>query len=210
MKRILFILLLFISTYSFADAGYAYRFHLTLQSEDTESIDGYFYLYTYKKCIYEDGMSFKEYYEGKNEIVLYTHILTINSGSTILDFTHEDYKIKIDLNDFWRIRINEFVDFGNTDRLFELSTDELNLIKGHEPKAILIYNEKFSENCSIMLLTWNDNIQLSSHKSEISNKIKSYEEDFAKHNDELNAFFSKKKKLLLDEGILFIFHCDAL
>ncbi|MCB0399309.1 MAG: hypothetical protein KDD26_06710 [Winogradskyella sp.] len=210
MKRILIVLFLFFSISSFANAGYAYRFHLNLQSENGEMINGYFYLYTEKKFINEYNGNFKEYYEGKDEIILYTNVITINLGALILDFTNEDNKTKIKLSDFWRIEINEFVDFGNTDRLFELSTDELNLIKGNKPKSTSIYNEKYAENCSIILLTWNDNVELLEDKNEISEKMKSFEEDFTKYNDELNHYFRNKKKALLNKGVLLIFHYDAL
>ncbi|WP_179022322.1 hypothetical protein [Winogradskyella forsetii] len=210
MKRILIVLFLFLSYSSFADAGYAYRFHLNLQSENKESISGFFYFYTYKKFNCGYNKSFKEFYEGKDEIILYSNIITLNVGTLILDVTHKDYKTKIKLSDFWRVDINEFVDFGNTDRLLELSTDELNLIKGNKPKSTSIYNKKYAENCSLILLTWNDNTELLEDKNEISEKIKSFEENITKYNDELNNYLRDKEKSLLNKDILLISHCDAL
>ncbi|MBV7269829.1 hypothetical protein [Winogradskyella luteola] len=209
MKKFLSVILLMLSFSLFADAGYAYRFHLNLQSEKGETINGYFYLYTYKKFNNEFDASFKNFVV-KDEIALYSHIVTINIGSTILDFTNNDFKTQIKLKDYLRIRINEFVDFGNTDRLFELSPEKFKIIKTTKPKSTSIYNEKYAENCSLILITWNDDSDLLEHRAEISEKIKSFEEDFTKYNNELNAYFQGKKKELLKKGILFIFHCDAL
>ena len=207
MKKIVLILFLFVSCYSFADAGYAYRFHLNLVSEKGDTLNGYYYLYTENE--FRRNNDFKEYL-GKDIITLYSSISTISIGNLALDFTKTEFKKTINLSDYWKVSINDYLDFGVTDRIFELTDAEYDLIKINQPNSVGIYNENYAENCSTILMTWNKDTELLNHRNDISEKIKSFEDDFTKHNDELSNYFKEKKESLLNKGILLIFHCDAL
>ena len=194
MKKSLIFIFLLVSLSSFADAGNAYRFNLTLVSNSGDTINGYIYHYTYKKFEQTNlkDKRFKEFID-KDTVTLYSSISKVTIGELSLDFTKNEFKKTINLINYSQIGINDFLDFGVRDRLFELSDTEYDLIKINQPKSVAIYNEKYAENCSIILLTWNNNIKLSAHKTEISEKIESFSDNLGKHNDELNNYYIQKR-----------------
>ncbi|WP_225035014.1 hypothetical protein [Winogradskyella sp. SM1960] len=211
MKQIALSIFLLISLVSFADAGNAYRFNLTLVSNSGDTIYGYLYHYTYNNIeqTYLSDTKFKEFIE-KDTVTLYSSISTVLIDGLSLDFTKTEFKKTINLTNYSRIRINDYLDFGATERIFELSNEEYNLLKIKQPNSVSIYNERYAENCSLILLSWNSDSNLEKYKTEISKKIGDLSIDLIKNQDELNNFLKKKREELTNDSILLISHCDAL
>ncbi len=196
---------------SFADAGDAYRFNLVLISNTGETIHGYYYHNTYDsfdKSIHR-GNQFKSFIK-KESIEIYTYISSINLENTTIDFTTNEFKKTVNLNNIDRIFIGDYLDFSPQDRLIELTEEEFNIVELRNPTSTLIYNMEVSENCSYVLLTWQSNSQLSNHKKEIYQK---YLELTTMSNAEKSVFWNYiklKKQQLLEENILLINPCVPL
>ena len=190
-----------------ADAGFAYRFHISIISEKGETINGYFYHYSYDE--YDNDNAFKDYIK-KDTINLYTNIQTLNIGNTIIDFSTSNYKKPIDLKNFGDVRVNEYLNFAIGDRLIDLTSSEFNLIKTQQPQSQILYNEKVAENCIYLLLTWNNDKDLSNHYKEINEKLIFLGENVVQNQYEFYDYLKLKKEKLQDDGILLINYCSAL
>lgn len=211
MKGVLIFIALICSCLSSADSGNAYRFNLSLISHSGDTVCGYYYHYTYKEYNQHSNTStnFKDFIE-KNSITLYPFITTINLKTFAIDFTKKELKKHILISNYVDIRIIDYLDFSNSDRIYELSNDEFALIKIDKPKTFTVYNETFSENCSFILLSWKNQPNLTEHKKELSEKIKSFTNGITQNHDKLNKNLTHKKDELLKKGILLITHCTPL
>ena len=211
MKRYLIIISFFTTLCSFADAGNAYRFNLELVSIKGDTIHGYYYHYSYdeydKYSDYDEG--FKKFIK-TDSITLYSFITTIDFEGQSLDFTTKTFRKDISISDFWRIRISDFLDFMVGTKLTELSQDAYNLIETSPPKYEGIYNAKYAENCSFVILSWEPDYDLIKHKNEISKKLKILSEDLIKNQDELHKYIDQKRKNLLKERVILTSVCSAL
>lgn len=211
MKKYIIVFLFFSSLNSFSDAGNAYRFYLEIITSESDTITGYFYHYSYKeynKQLHHDK-AFINFIK-KDTIVLYSFISTVNIGNFALDFTSSNYKKTIPINNIDHIRRYEILEFNVGDRLIELSESKFKLIKLQPPIFEIIYNEKYAENCSFFLLSWNKNSRLLKYKTEISEKLKMFTKNLIKNQDALYQFLDQKREKLFLENIILITYCDAL
>ena len=210
MRTFLIIISFFSTLISFADAGTAYRFSLDLVTKNGDTLNGYYYHYTY------DDFNYNHYDEGfkkfikKDSIDIYSFITTVNVGSIGLDFTTENYKRTISLNNMDRIRISDCLNFEPEDRLKILNQSEFNLIRLYPPKTKKLYNENVAENCCYFLLSWNKESKVSKHAIEIINQLQIFGEDVIKNQTTFYDYFSLKKKEMLLENILTIDYCVPL
>jgi len=213
MRFIIFIFLLISSTNSFADTGFGYRFHLQLISKNLDTINGYFYFYADSEFSYENDYYYDEgfkKYVHSNNIKLYSHINTVNIGYKNVDFTKQDYEISISLDDFDKIRISEFLNFGPVDRLYKLPQSEFDIIELNPPIFFELYNEKVTENCSYILISWGKNSGILNNANEINKRLEIYGEDIQKNQIEFHQYLDLKKAELLDNKILIINYCVPL
>lgn len=211
MRQFSTIIFLFLSCSLFADTGNSYRFNLELVSEKGDILNGYFYHHSYDEynnnIDYDD--KFKEFIN-KDSISIYSFISTKNIGGLTLDFTSINHKKEIDITNFQRIKIIDYLDSEVMHRLIELTKEEFNLIKDNNPKSEFVYNERIAENCDYVLLSWKLNPELFRHKKEISDKMILFSENISKNQYEFYKYLNLKKKRLLENSILLIHHCSAL
>ncbi len=211
MKSFLTITFFFLSYSSFADAGRSYRFNLELVSKNGNTLNGYFYHHSYDK--YDKDIDYDERFIkfiNKDSIAIYSFITTKNIGSLTLDFTANNYKKNIDLNNYQRIRINDYLDSKIMYRLIELTKEEFTLIEDNNPKIEFVYNEKVAENCNYVLLSWKLDSELLSHKKEISDKMVLFSKNTHKNQYDFYKYLNLKKERLFEDSILLIDHCTAL
>ncbi len=211
MKKIYITVFVLFSISSFADAGNAYRFFAKITLKNTDTLTGYFYYYSYSEYnkLESTGESFKKFIE-IDSIDIYPFISTVSIGEKNLDFSLNSSKIKINVVDIIDIRIHEYLEFPVGDRIIELNKVEYDIIKTYPVTYKVIYNEKIAENCSYVLLYWNDEVNLINHKEEISKKLIEFSEDMMKNHTFFYKYLDTKKLELLNNKILLIFDCDAL
>jgi hypothetical protein len=212
MQPFVIIISLFTALFSYADAGNIYRFNLELESKSGERLNGYYYHYSYDK--YDENTDYGKRLENllnKNSITIYTLIQTKNLGELQLDFTSNNYKIEIDLNNFKKIRIINYSEPEVYHPLVELSPKEFLLIGRKNPEIEFIYNQKIAENCNYILLCWNSKTDLSKHKKEISHELSLFSKNLSSTQNRMHKYLSLKKEELLNRySILMINHCSAL
>ena len=211
MRFFVTLLFLFSSLSLLADAGNGYRFYLELVSKDSDTITGYFYHYSYDE--YDKYNHYDENFKSfikKDSINLYSFILTIPIGNETIDFTNQDYKKKVFINDFNLIRVRNYLSIQPVHNLKELTQPEFDLIKLHQVTFDKIYNDKVAENCFYVLLTWENNFDLSKHSKEINEKLILFGQDVINNQNWFYDYLNLKKAELLDEKILIINYCYPL
>lgn len=211
MRFIIVIFLLISTANSFADAGNSYRFYLELISKNSDTINGYFYHYSYED--YNQYVHFDEAFKNyvkKDSINLYSFISTVSIGNKNIDFTTQEYEMIVSLDDFDSIRISEFLNFGPVDRLKIISQAELSIINLQSPTSMEFNYNNVNENCSFILLTWDSNSDFLKYMLEINSKMKKFGEDVEKNEIEFYEYLNLKKTELLDNKILIINYCVPL
>lgn len=211
MRFIVVIFLILSSANSFADAGNGYRFYLELISKNSDTINGYFYHYSYEDYNQYAHLdeAFKNYIK-KDSINLYSFINTVSIGNKNVDFTTQIYEMTVSLDDFDSIRISEFLNFGPVNRLYKLTQFEFDLIQLNPSIYVELYNEKVAENCSYILMSWDKNSEVSKNANEINKRLEIYGEDIQKNQIEFHKYLDLKKAELFDNKILIINYCVPL
>lgn len=210
MKKVLFFLFLIFSVYSYADAGYSYRFYVKIKVKKGY-VNGYIYHSSYEK--YDQDVLLINYLKKtsfNNKVNLYTDIKTVKIKDFIVDFVIKDSGIILSLNNNLQIEKEETLIYNGDERLIQLNYDEYDLVKSYIPNADFIYNENLSENCTYILLSWNELKNLSIHKSEMENKLNYFSKDLEKYNVDINNYIQAKKNDLLKNNILLISYCSVL
>ena len=211
MRFIIVIFLILLSGNLFADEGNGYIFYLELISKNSDTINGYFYHYSYEDYNQYDHFdeAFKSYIK-KDSINIYSFISTVSIGNKNVDFTTQDYEITVSLDDFDSIRISEFLNFGPVNKLYKLKQFEFDLIQLNPPISLELYNEKVAENCSYILMSWDKNSEVSKNANELNRRLEIYGEDIQKNQIEFHKYLDLKKAELLDNKILIINYCVPL
>lgn len=215
MRTLLILLFIISSSNLFADLGNGYRFHLHLVSKNSDTISGYFYHYTYDDFNkYEDyDKRFKEFIK-KDSISLYTYITTVNAGNINIDFTLDDYKKEINLNDFSKVRISECLTFdGGVYKLRVLKESQFNLIKNKKPNSKIKNAYALTEYCHLVFYNWDKPL-----KAELLNetyrKLELKKEELGNNLEGNNApifynYFNQLQLELLNKNILLIMYCES-
>ncbi|WP_298425120.1 hypothetical protein [uncultured Kordia sp.] len=214
MKKILLICCFLFCLKGFAlDAGYAYRFHLNIKLENGQEYIGYVYKYSYNKLDDSNMIELlKEHANG--EITMYPHVITVNAGRDNIDFALKGTTQKVQLDEIERMWVTETLSFTVGERIKELSEENYKLIKSHKAKYSIIEDVNVYENVKYILLTWDENQELSKKKNVIAPKIMEHWKRFIAidiiQSDKYNAFIKTLKESLLKENILLIEFAEAL
>ena len=216
MKKFLFLLLLPISFYCYADAGFGYRFHIKAELHNSEIIDGYIYVYSWDE--YKGFGKLKEFLNKNiqdNKLFIYNNITTVSLGIHNIDFTIKDSYYTIKLDDIAKINESEILSFGGgVYRLMQLSDDEFSLIQIQKPNLKHFNAYDILEYCHFFLISWNKKINTKFAES-IYQKIKTYKKVNLKNSLEgengkkFYLFLENLKKETLTKDILLIQYCES-
>jgi hypothetical protein len=210
MKKFLFLIGIFYSMLSHANAGYAYRFYVNVEVNG-ENIKGYLYHGSYEK--YDEGILLLDYLKKTShngEVHIYKEIRTVNLAYSNIDFTLKNSEIIVNLNQDIGIEIIETLLYNGDDRLIKISKEEFDLLKCTKPIIEVVYDEKISENCSYILLSWNESSNLKKQKNEIINKLFLFQKDIIHVSKNQNKYIASKKEALLSDKVLLINYCSVL
>jgi len=195
---------------SYADAGYAYRFYVNVEING-ENINGYLYHGSYQK--YEEGSLLLDYLKKTShngEVNIYKEIRTVNLTYFNVDFTLNNSEFVLNLNQDIGIEIVEVLLYNGDERLIKINKEEFDLLKFTKPIVEDIYDEKISENCSYILLSWNESSNLKKKKNEMISELLLFQKDIINFSKNLNKYISSKKQALLPEKVLLINYCSVL
>lgn len=215
MKKIALIIFLFISSYSFADAGYGYRFSVKVILQNTDTVSGYIYVYSWDKY---ESFGNLESFLNKNvpnqKLNIYPYIVETTNELITLDFAVSGSKFNINLEDIAKISEIDFLSFGGgTYRLKELSKTEFNLIKIGKPFSSTINIYDLAEFCHLLFLDWKQPI----NSEDANNLYKKLEQKKNELNNNLEGengtlfydYFNQLKKDSLNKGILLLMYCES-
>ena len=215
MKKIALIIALFITSFSFADAGYGYRFSVKAILQNTDTISGYIYVYSWEEY---EGFGNLESFLSKNvpnhNLSIYPHVVSTTNNLITLDFACSDSKYNIKLKDILKIGEFDILSFGGgVFRLKELSKAEFNLIKIGKPYSDSLNVYDLTEYCHLLTIDWKEPIDKDLINS-LYDKLKAKKVELGNNLEGDNGklfynYFKKLKKELLLKGILLIMYCES-
>ena len=194
-----------------ADVGDSYRYKATLKLTDNREITGYFYFHTYKKGFNEAKTDFKTYILNYYyfPITIYENIKTIEIDQYVtVDFAIEGTGIKVNKSEIVSLNLIGQLKVEVGDRIIEVNKTEFGLITQDFICTESYYNESYSENCRIYLLSWSGENNLTVLKTEIAKNIDRL--TIAKNELSTNKYIETKREELIRKGVLLFRYCGAL
>ena len=213
MKRILVLLTLFIGINLFADAGKAYRFLVSLES-NKENVHGYIYYYTYYED-YPDKNNLLAFFKRKNnhkKIRIFNEIKTVNN----IDFSTYKFQNELLVDEIKAIKVEEIIEFIPDDKIVIISNEEYSLIVPMEYNMVkLDLNDSFFyENCYEAILFHDKNIDILKLKEELTTNFMSILQNEKiseyKKGEKINILREKLRRSLVKRGIVLFLICDVL
>ncbi|MBA6156477.1 hypothetical protein H3Z83_08130 [Tenacibaculum sp. S7007] len=216
MKKLLFLVIFFLSVKTFADAGYAYRFYIKAEVKGKE-VKGYFYHYSYDK--FDVDRSFYEYLKKtihNRDINIFKEIVTVNLNSNY-DFALKDSDLSFELKDLNHIELLETLIFLPNSRLIKLTNKEFEIINCSKVNYKFVIEEgeiSFFENCSYVIISLESVDSMMNRKITIEKLIKDKIKNLGglKEDNYENyySYFKQLREELLKEKVLLISVCSPL
>lgn len=216
MKKLFTLIFFYLSTFAHADAGYGYRFFIKAELDNTETYEGYIYVYSYEEYQRNGSLiTFLKETSPYKEISIYQNIYTTHIDDFLLDFTVKGSDKKLKLDDIIYIKTLDTLHFGGGDyRLKELTDNEFALIKTQYPYKKCFNAYEIVEYCHFIFLSWDNKIE--NELTEIFlNKIKDYKKNVLDNSLEgekgsvFYEFINKLKTELIKKNILLIQYCES-
>lgn len=216
MKKLFTLIFLYLSISAYADAGYGYRFFIKAELGNTETYEGYIYVYSYEE--YQENASlitFLKETSPHKEISIYQNIYTTHVEGLLLDFAVKGSDKKLKLDDIAYIKALDILNFGGGNyRLKELTDYEFALIKTNNPFKKHINAYEIVEYCHFIFLSWDNKIENELTENYL-NKIIAFKKNVLKNSLEgengsmFYSFFNKLKTELIKKNILLIQYCES-
>ena len=205
------LVLLFCSAKTFAGGGHAARYHVDLTDINDNVLTGYIYINSFEDDFDKETGNFFDYVlrHTHSKIKIYKKIKSVVIRPDFrVDFTVKDEIIEIDKEKIRNLNLKEKENFLPGMKVILLNMNEYNIIEGSPIQTSFFYNEKFSENCSYLILSWSDTENLESIKEDMEVKCLSLIEE-----NKLNDFYKyidTIKLSLIHRKIIIFMHCSAM
>jgi len=212
-------LALFCSNALFSSPDPSIRYKLKVELENKKTYEGYVYKISimgspkYKA----NEKSFIDYFKEvhfPDTISLYKEIKTFKLTNQIeLDFTSSKQKIQFQKKDIKKLVLVETYEYQIGSRLQEIEVALFNNLDFNKLNYTTSYNEQFSENCSLLLISEMDLIQLNDCKAKLDYGLKEVLKippTSSNLSFEVNQYLNSEKESLKQKNVLLLWYCEAL